>query len=257
MEYVIIAGVAFIASLLSFFSGFGLGTLLMPAFAIFFPIDIAISLTAIVHFLNNIVKFLLTGKQVSKEVFLRFGLSAIPAAFLGAFLLVYLTGFQKEMTLEVLGLHFSIIPVNAVIGTLMIIFAWMDLNKNLKNLSFPKNKLWIGGILSGFFGGLSGHQGALRSAFLINFGLSKESFVATGIAIALTVDIVRMSIYTAKYTQSGIADHMSILLVALLAAFSGAIGGRILLKKITIGFIRTIVAIFLIVIGLGLITGLI
>ncbi len=257
MEYLIIGAVAFIASLLSFFSGFGLGTILMPAFAIFFPIDIAISLTAIVHFLNNIVKFLLTGKQVSKPVFLRFGLSAIPAAFLGAYLLVYLTGFQKEIAVDILGLHLSLIPVNVVIGVLMIVFAWMDLSKNLKDLSFPKSKLWIGGVLSGFFGGLSGHQGALRSAFLINFGLSKESFVATGIAIALTVDIVRMSIYTAKYTQSGIADHIPILLVALLAAFSGAIGGRILLKKITIGFIRTIVAIFLIVIGIGLITGLI
>ena len=257
MEYLIIGFVAFIASLLSFFSGFGLGTLLLPAFAIFFPVDIAISLTAVVHFLNNIVKFLLTGKKVNWQVYLRFGLSAIPAAFAGAFLLIYLTGLQREIPLEIFGLNFTIIPVNAVIGGVMIIFEWMDLNKNLKQLSIPKNKLWLGGILSGFFGGLSGHQGALRSAFLINFGLSKESFVATGIAIALTVDLVRLGIYTTKYTQSGIADHASILIVALLAAFSGAITGRILLKKITIEIIRTIVAILLVVAGLGLITGLI
>ncbi len=157
MEYLIIGFVAFIASLLSFFSGFGLGTLLLPAFAIFFPVDIAISLTAVVHFLNNIVKFLLTGKKVNWQVYLRFGLSAIPAAFAGAFLLIYLTGLQREIPLEILGLHFTIIPVNAVIGGVMIIFAWMDLNKNLKQLSIPKNKLWLGGILSGFFGGLSGH----------------------------------------------------------------------------------------------------
>jgi len=257
MEYLIIGAVAFVASLLSFFSGFGLGTLLMPAFAIFFPVDIAISLTAVVHFLNNIVKFLLTGKQIKWQVYLRFGLSAIPAAFAGAFLLIYLTGIQKEIPVEIFRMHFTIIPVNVVIGTVMIIFAWMDLNKNLRQLSIPKNRLWIGGLLSGFFGGLSGHQGALRSAFLINFGLSKESFVATGIAIALTVDMVRMSIYTTKYAQSGITDHISILLVALLAAFSGAIGGRILLKKITIQFIRSVVAILLIIIGLGLMTGLI
>jgi uncharacterized membrane protein YfcA len=199
----------------------------------------------------------LTGKKVNWQVYLRFGLSAIPAAFAGAFLLIYLTGLQREIPLEIFGLNFTIIPVNAVIGGLMIIFAWIDLYKNLKHLSIPKNKLWLGGILSGFFGGLSGHQGALRSAFLINFGLSKESFVATGIAIALTVDLVRLGIYTTKYTQSGIADHASILIVALLAAFSGAITGRILLKKITIEIIRTIVAILLVVAGLGLITGLI
>ena len=33
---------------------------------------------------------------------------------------------------------------------------------------------------SGFFGGLSGMQGALRSAFLARAGLSKEAFVASG-----------------------------------------------------------------------------
>ncbi len=257
MEYLIIGIVAFIASLLSFFSGFGLGTLLLPAFAVFFPVDIAISLTAVVHFLNNIVKFLLTGKKVNRQVYLRFGLSAIPAAFAGAFLLVYLTGIQREITLEFIGIHFTIIPVNAVIGAVMIIFALMDLNKNFNKLSIPINKLWLGGILSGFFGGLSGHQGALRSAFLINFGLSKESFVATGIAIALTVDLVRMGVYTTKYTQSGISDYTTILLVALVAAFSGAIIGRTLLKKITIQVIRSLVAILLIVVGFGLITGLI
>jgi hypothetical protein len=124
-------------------------------------------------------------------------------------------------------------------------------------MTVNKNKLWIGGILSGFFGGLSGHQGALRSAFLINFGLTKESFVATGIAIALTVDLVRMGMYASKYVQTGLSDYLSLLLVASLAAFSGAVGGRILLKKVTIGFIRYLVAILLIIIGLGLFTGLI
>jgi len=257
MEYLIIGIVAFLASLLSFFSGFGLGTLLMPAFVLFFPVDIAISLTAIVHFLNNIVKFLLTGNKVNKQVFFRFGLSAIPAAFAGAFLLVYLSGIQQDFSFDFLGHTLNIIPVNMVIGIVLIIFAWMDLSKRLKHLSIPKNRLWIGGLLSGFFGGLSGHQGALRSAFLINFGLSKEQFVATGIAIALVVDLVRMTTYASNYIRSGITDHVAILLVAIIAAFSGAIGGKLLLKKITIQAIRTIVAILLMVIGLGLISGII
>jgi len=51
MDYFVIALVAFTASLLTFFSGFGLGTLLTPAFALFFPINLAVALTAIVHFL--------------------------------------------------------------------------------------------------------------------------------------------------------------------------------------------------------------
>ena len=257
MEYIVIGFVAFFASLLSFFSGFGLGALLMPAFALFLPIDIAIGLTAVVHFLNNIVKFLLIGKKVNKQVFLHFGLSAIPAAFIGAYLLIYLTKVQTTLSLSIFDISITIIPVNAIVGSLMILFALLDFSENIKQLSFQKNKLWIGGLLSGFFGGLSGHQGALRSAFLINFGLSKECFVATGIAIALTVDLVRMTIYASNYVKTGLTDHFNILLVALLAAFSGAVGGRILLKKITIHFIRILVAILLVIIGIGLIIGLI
>jgi len=50
VEYVIICLAAFLASALTFFSGFGLGTILMPVFALFFPVEVAIGLTAIVHF---------------------------------------------------------------------------------------------------------------------------------------------------------------------------------------------------------------
>ncbi|OFZ11088.1 MAG: hypothetical protein A2Z20_04150 [Bdellovibrionales bacterium RBG_16_40_8] len=63
MDFVVIALVAFAASLLTFFSGFGLGTILLPVFAIWFPIDVSVALTAVVHFLNNIFKLMLVGKQ--------------------------------------------------------------------------------------------------------------------------------------------------------------------------------------------------
>ncbi|MCA9401600.1 MAG: sulfite exporter TauE/SafE family protein, partial [Candidatus Omnitrophica bacterium] len=59
MEIAIICLVALIASCLTFFSGFGLGTILMPAFLIFFPLDTAIALTAVVHLLNNFLKLIL------------------------------------------------------------------------------------------------------------------------------------------------------------------------------------------------------
>ncbi|MCK5583479.1 MAG: TSUP family transporter, partial [Elusimicrobiales bacterium] len=65
---------ALAASFLTFFSGFGLGTILMPVFILFFPIDTAIALTAIVHFLNNILKVSLLWKDATWKVVLKFGL---------------------------------------------------------------------------------------------------------------------------------------------------------------------------------------
>ena len=41
-----ICTVALLASALTFFSGFGLGTLLLPAFALFFPVEQAVALSA-------------------------------------------------------------------------------------------------------------------------------------------------------------------------------------------------------------------
>ena len=49
--------------------------------------------------------------------------------------------------------------------------------------------------LLGFFGGLSGIQGALRSAFLIKSGLGKEPFIGSSTVSAVMVDIARLLIY--------------------------------------------------------------
>ena len=77
MSYLIICTVALLASALTFFSGFGLGTLLLPAFVLFFPIEQAVALTAIVHFLNSLFKLALTGRHADRKVVVRFGLPAI------------------------------------------------------------------------------------------------------------------------------------------------------------------------------------
>jgi uncharacterized membrane protein YfcA len=83
MELIYIPLVALLGSLLTFFSGFGLGTLLTPVFLLFFPVELAIALTAIVHFLNNIFKLVLVGKHIDWPIALRFGLPAIFFSFLG------------------------------------------------------------------------------------------------------------------------------------------------------------------------------
>ncbi len=76
MEYLFIPLVAALASLLTFFSGFGLGTLLTPIFAIFFPVELAIGLTAIVHFLNGLFKLSLVGRYADKAILFKFGRNA-------------------------------------------------------------------------------------------------------------------------------------------------------------------------------------
>ena len=46
LELILLIVVAGGASMLTFFSGFGLGTMLLPVFLLFFPVDLAIAMTA-------------------------------------------------------------------------------------------------------------------------------------------------------------------------------------------------------------------
>ena len=51
------------------------------------------------------------------------------------------------------------------------------------------------GLLSGFFGGIAGNQGGLRSAAMTAFKLPPRTFVGTATATGLMVDLARTPIY--------------------------------------------------------------
>jgi len=149
--------------------------------------------------------------------------------------------------------------LKTTLGFLILFFALFEVLPSLKELKFGEKWIVPGGILSGFFGGLSGHQGALRSAFLIKTFLKKESFVATGAAIALLVDAIRISTYyfSGSIHATILTSNKEMLIIALTAAFAGAIAGKQLLKKIKLPFIQKIVAVFMSVIAVLLIFNLI
>src|SRR3990167_6175455 len=94
MEIIILSLAAFLIAILTFFSGFGLGTILTPLFMIFFPVDLAIALTGVVHFFNNIFKLIIVGRKADKQVLLRFGIPAVIAAFAGAWVLLQISDLQ-------------------------------------------------------------------------------------------------------------------------------------------------------------------
>ena len=257
MEIFIITLAAFATAILTFFSGFGLGTILAPVFAIFFPIELAIALTGVVHFCNNLFKIVLVGRKTDKIVLIRFGIPAILASFAGAWLLIKITGLPVLFQYQI-GEHlYTITPVKAIIAFLLIIFAILEIVPAFQKIEFNKNKLPLGGLLSGFFGGLSGLQGALRSAFLIRSGLSKEAYIATGVVIACLVDFTRLSVYATRFVSADLHDNLVLVISATLAAIAGAFIGSKLLKKVTLTFIQKLVAVMLIVISLALAFGLI
>ncbi len=259
MEYVVICLVAILVSGLTLFSGFGLGTLLMPAFALFFPLPVAIAATAVVHLANNIFKVVLVGKQADWGVILRFAVPGAVAAMIGAALLNLFASLAPLYTYVLGNRTYEVTLVKLVIGILIILFAFFELLPYFNKLAFERKYLPLGGALSGFFGGLSGNQGALRSAFLIKTGLSKEAFIGTGTVSSVIVDAARLLVYGASFYTihfAGVREIWGLVLAATVAAFLGAFIGSRLVKKITLRTLQIMIGLMLVLVGLGMGSGL-
>lgn len=262
MSYLIICAVAFAVSGLTLFSGFGLGTLLMPAFALFFPIEVAVAATAIVHLANNMFKVGLVGRNADLAIVLRFALPAAVLAMVGALLLNYFATVQPIGQYTLAGRTCTVTVVKLVIAALIMLFAFVELNPNFEKLAFDTKFIPVGGALSGFFGGLSGHQGALRTAFLIRTGLEKEAFIGTMVVSAVVVDISRLIIYGTTFSSRDFAilrnqGGVELIIAGSLAAFVGAFIGSRLLKKITMRAIQVAVGVMLLLLAVALSTGLV
>ncbi len=258
--YIAVSLAALIAAGLTLYSGFGLGTLLLPVFALFFPAEMAVVATAMVHGANNVFKVSLLGRHADREVVLKFGLPAIAAAVLGALALGWFAQSDSSLVIEVNEEAFSeITPVKLMIGLLMIGFALFELVPRFRELEFDRRYLPLGGVLSGFFGGLSGHQGALRSAFLAKAGLTTERFVASNAAIGFLVDLTRISVYVALFTAAG--GHVSefsgwpLVITGAISAFCGVLLGKRFLHKVKMTSIQTLVGVLLFGVGLALVSG--
>jgi len=257
LEIFVISAVAFAASLLTLFSGFGLGTLLMPVVALFFPLEVAIGMTAIVHLANNLFKVAILGKHAVKQVLLRFGVAAVVAAFIGAWVLSLLAQSDDVINYIVFGWGLQTTLLNIIVGSLILIFVLLEFSKTFAKIKLGPKYLPLGGTISGFFGGLSGHQGAFRSMFLLKAGLNKEQFIATGVMVAVMVDVARLTVYGKGLANNYHAIDWSLVVVACLSAFTGAYLGKKVLQKVTINAVHLIVSVLLIIVAIGLMTGLI
>ncbi|NUN12789.1 MAG: sulfite exporter TauE/SafE family protein [Myxococcales bacterium] len=256
MDITLVSLVALVASGLTLFSGFGLGTLLMPIVALFFPVELAIAMTAMVHFANNLFKVALVGRHTNRQVLLRFGLPAIAAAFLGAWLLGTLATTAPITEVWLWGAKRQIKLLELIVGGLILVFVVLELTPWWSKKSFDRRYLPLGGAISGFFGGLSGHQGAFRSMFLIKAGLSKEQFIGTGVMLAVLVDLARLLVYgtTTLIVTQGI--DWALVSAATLSAFAGAYAGTRLVKKVTLRSVQFIVSAFLALIAMAMMAGI-
>ena len=227
--------VPFLGALATFFTGFGLNTILVPVFLLYWDAPIAVLMAGTVHLCNNILKVALTARSINWNLFQNFGIPAIIFAFLAAFLLSTLTA-NTTTNLE------------PIFGVILMGFACLE----FFNWKLPIQGKWamrFGGVLSGFFGGFSGHQGALRAMFLSKLKIEPLVFVATTAIISLLVDMTRISVY---FSSTALFSYYPTLLIFLCvpAALAGTLVGKKYIPKVNHAKLSMIVGIGLFVMGL-------
>ena len=222
--------VTVIAAALTVPAGFGLATMLTPVVLVWLPPHEAIALVAIIHGAHNAWKLKLLNSRVDYQAVSRYGWALIIGAIIGAVLHSYIPSD----------------PLSLVVGCALIILPVLSVTEKWTNFRLPESEDRIGGFGSGFFGGLTGHQGALRAMFLQRRLPDKVAYAATASILALAVDVTRIPIYI-MFEGTAILDEYILLLALTASAIFGVnLGKRWLVKwknsRIRIGILLAIVA---------------
>ena len=216
MEAIIILIIftAFLAAALTVPAGFGLSTMLTPVVLLVLDPHETVAVVAIVHGAHNYAKYFNLKEHVDFDAIKHYGIWLVIGAILGAIL-------QTQVPQK---------PLLLVIGLFLIILPIVTLSENWSGYKIPEANDRIGGFGSGFMGGLSGHQGALRAMFLSRRLPNKMSFAATASVLALCVDLTRIPIYL-YFRPEEILEHSKLTGLLVLSALIGVRVGKKWLVK--------------------------
>jgi uncharacterized membrane protein YfcA len=214
MFLVAVFSVAIVSGATATVVGFGIGSLMTPLLAVRFGTTTAVALVTLPHAVATAVRCWRLRAHVERRVLVRFGLLSAAGALAGA--LVYTRLGPGTLT--------------RVLGALLILTAFAQLTGWASRWSPQGWAVALFGLVSGFFGGIAGNQGGLRSAALTAFGLPPLGFVATATATGLLVDAARTPVYL---WHSGAV--LLTLWVPIVVATVGVLIGTVVGERVLLG----------------------
>ena len=232
LQYIVLVPVTLATSVITLFTGFGVGTIMMPVMALFFDVKVAIFLAAIVHFFNNVSRLILYRTEINWQIIKRFGVISIIGAFIGSFAQIYLDSAWLKTG----------------VGLFLTIYAVLTLVPGKIKFELPRSLDFIGGFLSGLIGGLIGNQGAIRSVYLLGYGLQKQELVVSAALIAVIIDSTRIPVYAYSNFQY-LQDNMLLLSTVIASAILGTVLGSRILPKVSYDLFKKIILIGVLILG--------
>lgn len=144
--------------------------------------------------------------------------------------------------------HVSAVIMIDVFAGLLILAGLGGLTGLSEQAHGGKKTALIGGVLSGFFGGIVGEQGGFRTIGLLAFDLKKTVFVATSTAVGVLIDVVRAPVYWVEQGDK-IPPTLMLVAIACVGAIVGVFSGEKLFQHVPQQHFRRIVSAIIIVIG--------
>ena len=204
----------FLAAALTVPAGFGLATMITPVVFLWLEPHEAVAVVGIVHGSHNAWKLKVLRSSVDYSAVRRYGWAMVVGALIGAALN---TAVEAD-------------PLLLIVGIALVLLPLLSISEKWTDYRLPETEDRIGGFGSGFFGGLTGHQGALRAMFLQKRLPDKSEYAATAAVLALVVDVTRVPVYVALEGWQ-ILDAGWLILGLALAAVLGVQLGKRWLKK--------------------------
>ncbi len=214
-ELLLVAIGSFLAAALTVPAGFGLSTILTPLVLLLMGPHEAVAVVAVVHGAHNAGKFAALRESVDFEAFRRYGVWLVLGAILGAAL-------QNEVPQK---------PLLALIGAFLVSLPLLSMSEGWTGYRIPEANDSLGGFGSGFMGGLTGHQGALRAMFLTRRLPDKMAYAATASVLALCVDLSRVPVYL-LFRYDEMSQHAALTLVLVISALIGVRVGKTWLERL-------------------------
>lgn len=195
-------------------AGFGLATMMTPVFLVWFDPHQAIAGVAIVHGVHNLIKSRMLREHIDRDALKRFGWALLIGALIGAVLQSFIPSD----------------PLLLVVGLALIVLPLLKVSESWSSIRLPEAEDRLGGFGSGFLGGLTGHQGALRAMFLKERLPDKSAYAATAAVLALVVDLTRIPIYLVN-DASVLSTNTWLMVGFVLSALVGAQLGKRWLER--------------------------
>jgi uncharacterized protein len=216
-------------------AGFGIGSLLTPALATATGAKLAVAAVSIPHLIGTSIRFWRLRRAIDWRIVRSFGLTSAAGGIAGALLNTYTTNRALAI----------------VFGSLLVLAGASQVTGSAKRWRLRGALAWVGGALSGFFGGLVGNQGGIRTAAMLGFEVDKRQFVATTTAVALVIDAARVPIYLTVEAQE-LVNLSMIIGIAIAGVVLGTLFGEKVLARVPEQRFRTIVGTLLLLLGLSI-----